>query len=233
MIPEDISKEQAEGLFRNLNKIESPYIKSRIADILWYIKKLSKNNNIEAAKIAIEFYYKSVEYFVNNCKTSEFFLKFAIGQLRRLAIIILSLKDIPERDHIYNKLLEYLDNITDIEFISGAFGIFLRLKLNKEETKVVIEKLENLIELLIRDKIDSFSLRDLYSVGAEIAKKSGELDKMHNFKILGAESFVEEADKIKGWTIKSNFLKEAILLYQGIPNKKNRIEELKKKLAEA
>jgi hypothetical protein len=26
MIPEDISKEQAEGLFRNLNKIESPFI---------------------------------------------------------------------------------------------------------------------------------------------------------------------------------------------------------------
>ncbi|GHT16790.1 hypothetical protein AGMMS49573_07370 [Endomicrobiia bacterium] len=71
-------------------------------------------------------------------------MKFAIGQLERLAIIILSLKDIPKRDHIYNKLLEYLDNIANIEFISAAFGIFL----SKEETKVVIEKLENLIKLL-------------------------------------------------------------------------------------
>jgi hypothetical protein len=35
MVPEDISKEQAEELFRNLNKIGSCYIKSRIADILW------------------------------------------------------------------------------------------------------------------------------------------------------------------------------------------------------
>jgi len=47
-------------------------------------------------------------------------LKFAIGQLERLSIIILSLKNIPEKEHIYNKLLEYLDNITDIEFISGG-----------------------------------------------------------------------------------------------------------------
>ncbi|GMO52356.1 MAG: hypothetical protein Ta2C_02760 [Candidatus Endomicrobiellum trichonymphae] len=220
MIPEDISKEQAEELFRNLNKIESPYVKSRIADILWHIKKLDKNN-IEAAKIAIKSYYKSVKYFVNNCKISEFFLKFAIGQLERLAIIILSLKDILKRDHIYNKLLEYLDNIANIEFISAAFGIFLRLKLSKEETKVVIEKLENLIKLL-GDKIDGFSLRKLYSTGAEIAKKSGELDKMRSFKIIEADSFVEEADKIniRGWIIKSGFLKKAILLYQSIPSKK-------------
>jgi len=104
------------------------------------------------------------------------------------------------------------------------------LKLNKGEAKVVIEKLIK----LLGDEINGFSLRELYSMGAKIAEKSGELNKRRNFKILEAENFVEEADKIEGWTIKSDFLKEAILLYQNdIPNKKNRAEELKKKLAEA
>ncbi|GHT16792.1 hypothetical protein AGMMS49573_07380 [Endomicrobiia bacterium] len=50
----------------------------------------------------------------------------------------------------------------------------------------------------------------MYSTGAEIAKKSGELDKMRSFKIIEADSFVEEADKIniRGWIIKSGFLKK-------------------------
>ncbi len=134
-------------------------------------------------------------------------MKIAIWQLERLAITILSLKDTSERDNIYNKLLEYLDNITDIEFIYGAFIIFLRLKLNKKETKVVIEKLENLIKLL-GDKADSFSLRKLYLVYEEIAKKSDELNKVHNFKILEAEDFVEEANSRKEWLIKADFLRK-------------------------
>jgi hypothetical protein len=41
-------------------------------------EKLTKNNIIEVAKIAIESYYKSTEYFINNCQISESFLRYAI-----------------------------------------------------------------------------------------------------------------------------------------------------------
>jgi hypothetical protein len=142
-------------------------------------------------------------------------LKFVIWQLERLTIIILSLKDTSTRDHIYNKLLEFLDNY----IWGGVFVIFLRLKFNEEETEVVIEKLENLIKLL-GDKIARFSLRKLYLVGAEIAKKSDELDKVHNFKILEAKNFIEEANNRKEGLIKADFLRKQFYCIKVFQTKK-------------
>ncbi|MDR3195354.1 MAG: hypothetical protein LBT58_00945, partial [Endomicrobium sp.] len=63
LLPEDITPDQAEILFRNLEIVESFYIKARIADVLWVSRKLKcKNNRRIVAEKAAEAYFNLVNY---------------------------------------------------------------------------------------------------------------------------------------------------------------------------
>ncbi|MDR3306382.1 MAG: hypothetical protein LBS61_01720 [Endomicrobium sp.] len=71
VMPEDITPEQAEMLFKNLNKIESFYIKAKIADVLWESNKLGGKNKEKAAEIAIKSYADFIDYVLQYCVNCE------------------------------------------------------------------------------------------------------------------------------------------------------------------
>ena len=235
IIPSDITKEQAEGLFRNISKIESPIIKSKLADILWECRQLGKDN-ITAAKIAIQAYNESVDYLLNNYTKGEFYFLYSWEILERLSVLVQFIKDEQERNNLYKKLLSYLSNTAILQqgknsglFVT-VFRILSEINLNTSEVLEVITALNNFLQEH-SSKIPLHSLRSICESGIIIARKKQDKDLVNSLSSQKAETYVAEANARKDVMGKVSFLRDAIIAYNGIPDKEGRIESLKQELA--
>jgi hypothetical protein len=102
-LPSDLSVEQAQILYRNLDKVESYYLKAKIADVLWESMRLGKYG-MEAAKIAAKAYFDSVDYVFESKDKGGF--KYVGRFLARASVIM---AEIGQYDECFDKLMKFFE----------------------------------------------------------------------------------------------------------------------------
>lgn len=235
LIPSDITSEQAQVLFKNIGKIEAPYIKAKIADILWVSKKLDKNN-IKAAEVAIGAYQESVNLFISRHSEYEFAFLHAWQDLNRLSVLIQSIKKQNVRDDFYQQLLGYFANSTIFAnnknkvFFVVVCEILLNYNLTPDEAKEVINIIKDFLNKDLKG-MPLYSLRKIYDVAIGLSRKIKSNEDLYYFGEIKAESYVLESEHRSDPIGKAHFLRDAIIAYNGIPNKEKRIGTLKNQLS--
>jgi len=238
---EDITPEQAEILYRNLDKIESLFLKARIADVLWVSKRLGRDRNKDVVDKAIEFYFGSTDYIIDNC-SSGFMHPFSLAtnQLKRAATLVLSIHG--DAYLIFNRLLKYVDNPIIFEkaanhttqqlvyLIDGLFTSLKRCHVGLEQKKIALEKFKEKLKLVENKAInpeDWQNLEELYDLGIELSKESKDESIKKYFHNLKSENYV----KLSNVLIfnKREYIKKAISNYE-TAGENSKAQELKKEL---
>lgn len=228
-LPEDMTPEQAEILFRNLDKIESFYIKAKVADILFEFKKTHKihdRDRLTVAEEAIKAYFDSANYILYNGSDFQYSFRYAADQLKRAAQITLSLgKSI---DSLFDKLMEFFKRE---EFFKEDKNCILITSLG--EIICGIKNLpEDKIDLALKEYVKIFKIRnpeDTWATGVKLSKKAKNLNYERYFNKQKGDAHCGMAERFRSSPYhRGEYIKKAILAYRDIPEMKDKIEQLNK-----
>jgi hypothetical protein len=240
LLPKDISREQAEILFRNLEKIESLYIKAKIADVLFVSKKLNNNNNrdnFSVAEIAIEAYFNSADYMLCNTGWSKysFRFRFVSEQVKRASSIMLSLK---KRDSLFDKLMgffkreEFFKEDKSCILITSLGQIICGIKnLSAEKINLALEEYVKIFK--IRNPEDTLlgagTETNIWTTGVKLSKKAKNLNYERYFNKQKGDAHCTMAERFRDSPPhRVNHIKKAILCFREAPEMKDKIEQLEK-----
>jgi hypothetical protein len=217
---EDLTKEEAIFLYGKLDKIDNIFVRTKIADVLWCSKLLGKDN-IKAAKIAVEGYYKIINNLLdeeNRYQASEY--------LARVSDLALSMKNTKEHQELVDRISKYVDieyvpnkDANERYFYTCLQKISLLSLADGSVYKAYYKRTIDIINQLKRVNTNSRWLSDFYDLAIEFAKKM-ELDTT-NLRIEKAQLFEWQA-KNAPIMAKRESLKAALFEYR----KANRKEEV-------
>jgi hypothetical protein len=234
-LPKDLSAQQAQILYRNLDKVESYYLKAKIADVLWESMRLGKYG-IEVAKIVAETYFNSV-YYAFESKDKDGF-KHAVWFLVRASVIMAKIE---QYDECFDKLMKFFERK---ELFEGDEGCDLlkaignsALKLNNlssENRESIATKYKEIFENIKPAFHYVLDESNVWSIGAELSKKAKMPEYKDHFNMEKAKAHLEAAKmayKFSGpdYNALSNrqyHLKEAIRSLRNIEKKDESIKEM-------
>lgn len=236
-LPEDITPEQAEILFRNLEKIESFYIKAKVADVLFESKKISDKDNLTVAEMAIEAYFNSANYILYNMVGFQRPFDIASNQLGRAAALMLSLK---RNENLFDKLMEFFKREEffkedkDCILITSLGEIILGIKdLPKDKINLALEEYVKIFKILNPEDFLVLNKESIWDIGIRLSKKAKNLDYERFFKKQKGDAHCSAAERFQCDSYnRADHIKNAILAYKGVPEMKGKIEELSRELQE-
>ena len=170
---DDIDAETAKFLFDNLDRIKNIAAKTRIADSLWIIKKLGRNN-IESAKIAVPGYYSLIDAALGKKH-----LHTAHDYISRVYHLALSMNGTEERKELWQKLPKYVENDYDKNNDSSAFYWYNLLEktaglsegLESDITKKIYGKTTEILDALKSNDKPNFTwIRRFYDIAITFGK---------------------------------------------------------------
>lgn len=254
-LPEDISKDLAQIIYNNVDKVNNIAIQARLCDVLWVIKLLDNKDNINCAKKAVECYYQLIDQFIVD---KNFYA--ACNYLDRVYNLTMRMPGTPERKELFGKLLKYAEieyTYTDassmywygiLEKIAG-FGI--------KHTDVIIQYYNKTLQIIrnllhqdfyvfpndvfygskkmqeitanAQKNSDLIWTRKLYDVAIKFAET---VDKNHvdDLMVSKAKTFEYEAQQKPHMNNFSHWLKEAIYIYRNLSNHKSDVDRLTKEI---
>ncbi len=255
-LPEDVTKDLAEIIYNNIDKVRNIAIKARLCDVLWIVKLLDNKTNITCAKQAVACYYGLIDLFI-----SEKDLHGATIYLDRLYNLVLKMPGTPERKNLFENLLKYAD--FDYDCSIDASNLYWYSILNKlasfqitetEKNDIVkyYQKTLDIIKASLKydfyifpddayygsKKFQEFTVdvskdvnfiwvRKFYDIAITFAKRVDEKN-IYNLIVSKAKVFEYEAQLQPEHNIFAHLLKEAIYLYRSLPNRKGDIDRLTK-----
>ncbi|MDR3306911.1 MAG: hypothetical protein LBS61_04505 [Endomicrobium sp.] len=235
LMPEDITPEQAGILFRNLERIESFYIKAIIVDVLWVSRKLKGKENRIVAEVAAEAYFNLVNYMPK--PRGKLIDSHRHIHLTRYTTIMLSLK---QDEKLFDKLMglferkEFFKIEKNGRFIVSLGNSINRIKkISPDKIKLALEKYVEIYKISNPHCSSVWDESNIWSTGVNLSNKAKNLDYESYFKEQIGNAWCDMAKLFKGNPSNgTEYLKEAILAYKNIPNKKDKVEKLKQELAE-
>jgi hypothetical protein len=236
-LPKDISPEQAKMLFRNLDKIESFYIKARVAHVLFESKKISGKDNFTVAKVALEAYFNSANYILFNRDGFEVPFFYASQQLRIAATIMLSLRQ--KANILFDKLMEFFKREEFFKedknciLITSLGEIILGIEsLPEDKINLALEEYVKIFKILNPEDFPVVNKENICDIGIELSKKAKNLDYERFFKKQKGDAHCSMAELFRRDPFNRAYhIKNAILAYKGVPEK-GKIEQLSKELQE-
>lgn len=251
-LPEDVSKDLADIIYKNIDKVKSIAIKARLCDTLWLIKLFDNKTNIACAKIAVSSYYFLIDQFI-----LERNLYAATMYLNRLYHLILKMPGTPEREILFENLLKYAD--VDYDYSIDSSNLYWHSILNKisgfqitDKTKITkyYRKTLDIIKVLLKqdfyifpddafygsEKLQELAahfpedmnfiwIRKFYDIAITFAKILDETN-VNDLLISKAKTFEYEAQLRPQMNMFAHWLKEAIYIYRILPNRKADINRL-------
>lgn len=223
-LPQDLSDNHVEVLFKFLSKIQDPELKSRIADILWLKKG---NHKFECAQIAFVEYKKPIEKLkgtdniqaiIRMCRAVNLTYEMGRGGLK-------------QQKEILNDVESYVLDVP----IEASFGYHLQLfKILSERKFGDLKKLAVKCSTIAdyHEKNNNFHLmRSFLILSYEFIKLSDNTsENLIKIKIREAESYITEAEYADTAMKKSFLYEAAIKAYRNIAGCSNKVDELHAKL---
>ena len=229
-LPEDFTTDELVFFTDILNDISDPWLKSRLADLLWLCKKPKDPNN---AKTAIDLY-------ISNDINSETWNRGVKECWERAARLCMQLRDFERLERIKNQLFSSFN----LEHLNSKFMTLwiasLMDKLNidsdfKEDIACLLfDKGDELLKLG-----DFRSARSYFELSSKKFEQSDDEKGWLDSLVVFAECFVQEADsRISGSNMVANsFYENAIQAYRRIPTKhrddynvSDKVSEIRKKI---
>ena len=254
-LPEDISVELAEFLYKNADRITNIAIKARIYDSIWLIKRLDNKSNIVCAQKAVNNYYSLINNFIatNN-------LHAAIRYIERVYHLASSIRGTQENRDLFKTLLKYAD--IDYDF-TNEFSCLYWQRILEKIIKFPIEdsaaykyynKTLDIIKILLKQDFYIFPescfygsedmqklssnppnqnafiwLRKFYDIAIIFAQQIDQTN-IDNLKTSKAKTFEYEAQLRPQMNFFSYLLKNAINIYRSTPNHREDIIRLTKSI---
>jgi hypothetical protein len=227
LLPEDITPEQAKILFRNLERIESFYIKAKVADILFASKKICGRDNLTVAEEAIKAYFDSANYILHKF---EYSYLYASKQLERAATITLSLGK--SEDILFNKLMEFFKEGKSCILIISLGEIICGIKnLSVDKINLALEEYVKIFKICNPKDTLLISGSDIWATGIKLSKKAKNLNLEHYFNKQKGDAHCGMAERFRPSPfLRIDHIKRAILCFRGVPEMKDKIEQLNKEL---
>lgn len=222
-IPEDFTSEELSFFEVILNVVNEPWLRARIADLLWLLRK---PKNPDHAKIAIESYISHVidsdtwRRGVNDC-------------LERAARLCIQIKDFNGLEEIKAKLFSaFCSEYPRSKFMSMWIADLLdKLKIDQDFQEDIAASLHKKAEELRMDG-DFNSARSYFALAAKKYQQCSDETDWLKCIIAIADCFELEADSRSGSNIVANsFYENAIQAYRRIPVKHRGAHSVESKLA--
>ena len=229
-IPEDLSDPDIAFLSGIVNTIDDPWLKARLADLIWLRKR---PRDIRFALMAIDS-YRSIpidrETWVFDGQEC---WERAIGLARMLnAGSGERLKEIEEA------VIRAFESSTrqDGFLVLGLAGLLFDNGLGRDERSTIAQKLESLAREFDGEG-DLHSAREFLKVSAKWFKAAGDNEKIAEMTVAVAESFVKEAEaRIESdkpsHMAAAGFYEDAIQTYRTIPHSERPVHRVDERLKE-
>jgi hypothetical protein len=215
---EDLTKDRAEFLYGKLDKIYNIFVKTKIADALWCSKLLEKDN-IKAAEIAVDGYYKIIDNLLTKGNLHQ-----ASEYLARVFNLASSMKNSKEYKELSSKIIKYADvkytpnkDANELYFYTCLSKISLLNFSDKSTYEVYCKKTMDIMSQLRETNVNSPCLSKFYELAIKFAEKM-ELD-IVSLRIEKARLFESQA-KNAHIMIKREKLKQALSEYKKAGKKK-------------
>lgn len=210
-IPEDLNQDELNYLAEILSEIKQPFLKSRIADILW---SYYKPKNIKHARTAIENYIKID------------FINFSILNYQHLHRAASLAKSTGQQDlvvQIEDKMLSEIKNPTsDWNFHKlNLSEIFLKTDLDKGIYINLAEELLSEVQKFSSEPDKFNEIEQYLSLAKELFDKAKNEDKKIECIYLLAQATEKHGDSkiLTSYMVANHFYKLALQIYRNIPRK--------------
>ena len=226
---EDITEEQADMLFANLDCIVNPVVKSRIADVLW-ARRLPKGKFLECATSAIKSYYEILNMSLQNGQ-----LHLAKDIISRLHNLSLMLKGTKEREKWFTELPKLVqlkfdkDNDASFFFWYHLLGKIAQIKWRDSAPQLLQDakqKNDEIINIAL-DKHDYHWARRFYEIAIRISVQQQKSDgTINGLQKLIAKTYELQAQDFTDGFHKASILTDAIKCYMKIPGCRDEVDRL-------
>lgn len=223
-LPEDFTSEELSFFENILSDVNEPWLKARLADLLWLLRK---PKNPEHAKIAIDFYvFQSIDdetwhRDVNVCWERAARLCMQIGDYDRLSEIKNKLfaafcAEYPRSKYMTLWIAGLLDKLKIDSDLKEAMATFLHKKAND-----------------LKEDGDFNSARSYFELASKKYQQCSDEQKWLECLLAIAECFELEADSRSSGSnmVANSFYENAIQAYRRIPNRHRESHDVEGKIA--
>jgi hypothetical protein len=170
---EDLIKEQASFLYNKLGEINNIFVKTKIADVLWCSKLLGKDN-VKAAEIAVDGYYKIIDNLLNKGNlywTSKYLVR--VFNLASSMKNSKEHKELPDKIGKYANAVEYTPNkdANELYFYTCLSKISLLNFSDKSAYEVHYKKTVDIVNQLKQINTNSAWISEFHKLAIKFAEK--------------------------------------------------------------
>lgn len=224
-IPEDLTAEELSFFEQILNDISEPFLKARLADILWLMRK---PKDINHARLAIDAYIEneiddqSWHKDINKC-------------LERGARLAIQIKDWERLEQIKSLLFAaFLKEYSDSKFMQLWIADLLdTLKIDDDLRSQIAQTLYDKANDL-KNNDDFLSAISYFELTSKKNKQCGEVEKHLESLVAIAECYVSEAEKrsLDSNLVANGFYENAVQAYRRIPVRDRSTYDIENKIIE-
>lgn len=224
-IPEDLTTEELSFFEKILDDINEPFLKARLADILWLLRK---PKNINHAKLAIDAYISheidelSWHKDINNC-------------LERGVRLAIQIKDWARLEQIKSLLFAvFLKEYSDSKFMQLRIADLLdTLKIDHDLRSQIAQTLYEKANDL-KNSGDFLSTIPYFELSSKKNKQCSQVEKHLESLVAIAECYVSEAEKrsLDSNLVANGFYENAIQAYRRIPVRDRSTYDIENKIIE-
>lgn len=227
MIPEDLTDPQIDALQATLDTIADPEYRARIADVLWLRRRDAK-----AARVAVDSYLESgkkLEHPKHWVPCMERYERAV-----RLARQIEPKGELPKTvlAHLQSRVTEY-DGSDPLFFTRKALALLAEFEFGDFAANAAIV---GRIAAKARADGNFERARTHYDIQAKLLKLAKDADGAESSRVAYAECLVEEAEAREAggsFMVARSFWENAVKTFRDRPSLRERVPELKKRLAHA
>lgn len=212
----DIPENHQVFLQEILQKITTPIVQARVADILWIIQKKNKKEN---AEIALKSYMLFIE---NNLNRQEEVLKI-IDYSQRVLFLLKWTRNAKNHQEIIKKFENLIKSQEEIScfFIKNVIPLLI----NKRGAD------KNLLVSILKSKVENSNCPDDWQSLEKVYNQLKEHSKVNERKIRQGEIYAQYGDQAKDNINKICWYEKSLEIYPNTKETKDRIKEINNKLS--
>lgn len=226
LLPEDLTLEEVSFLEEILDDVNEPYLKARIADLIWLLRK---PREVNYAKIAIDSYIA-----LANCIDDDSWYKGLNVLLERAARLCIQIKDYDRLEKIKTKLFSvFLLEYPKSKFMNLSIAdLMSKLKIDNDIKEDIATRLYEKGKFF-KEERDFLAARSYFELASKKYQQCSD-DKKHIESLVEiAESFEQEANErcASSHLVADRFFENAIQAYRRIPVKYRTIYGIEDKIS--
>jgi hypothetical protein len=226
LLPEDLTLEEVSFLEDILDDVNEPYLKARIADLIWLLRK---PRIVNYAKIAIDTYIA-----LANCIDDDSWYKGLNVLLERAARLCIQIKDYDRLEKIKTKLFSiFLLEYPNSKFMNLSIAdLMSKLKIDNDIKEDIATRLYEKGKFF-KEERDFLAARSYFELASKKYQQCSD-DKKHIDSLVEiAESFEQEANELSAssYLVADALFENAIQAYRRIPVKYRTIYGIEDKIS--